>query len=74
MFLKTLKIPFFIKMFIRTIENNSVNQLVNLDRNYDYFLEPNTLTLENASLRSKGLVYINVQKIISRETNRTKPY
>ncbi len=68
---KNIKIPFFIKMFIRTIENNSINQLVNFDRNYDYFLEPNTLTLENASLRSKGLVYINVQKIFSRETNRT---
>ena len=35
---KNIKIPFFIKMFIRTIENNSVNQLVNLDRNYDYFV------------------------------------
>ena len=46
-----MKIPFFIKMLIWTVENNNINQLINLERSNDYFLEPNSLTLENARIK-----------------------
>ena len=66
---ENMKIPFFIKMFIRTLENNNINQLINLERNNDYFLEPNSLTLENAAIQKKILIYNNVQKIINQNSN-----
>ena len=34
---ENMKIPFFIKMLIRTVENNNINQLINLERSNDYF-------------------------------------
>ena len=64
---ENMKIPFFFKMFIRTVQNNNINQLINLGRNNDFFLEPNSLTLENAAIQKKLLIYTNVQKIISQK-------
>ena len=66
---ENMKIPFFIKMLIRTVENNNINQLINLERSNDYFLEPNSLTLENARIKKKLLIYNNVQKILNRNSN-----
>lgn len=66
---ENMNIPFFIKMLIRTVENNNINQLINLERNNDFFLEPNSLTLENAAIQKKILIYTNVQRIINQKSH-----
>ena len=65
---ENMNIPFFIKMLIRTVENNNINQLINLERNNDFFLEQNSLTLKNNAIKKKILIYTNVKNIINQKS------